>query len=288
MLNAFSVDVEDWYQVSVFEKFIPFEAWEQYENRLLYNILRLIDLLSEANVKASFFVLGWNAEHFPEVVRAIDREGHEIGTHGYNHKLVYHQTPKEFAQNLQKSIGILEDVTGKPVISHRAPSFSITERCIWAFDILGEAGIQYDSSIFPIQRRRYGIAKAPRFPHRIPLASDHSLIEFPMSTLRVKGVNVPIAGGGYLRALPYKAVRFGIEKINREGAPGVLYIHPWEIDPNQPRPRASGRALFTHRFNLGTTSQKLRHLMRDFQFAPIGELLRFLCMQDMPMHTISV
>ncbi|MBI4530214.1 MAG: DUF3473 domain-containing protein [Candidatus Latescibacteria bacterium] len=273
-VNIFSVDVEDWYQVTNYARSIPFETWGRYTSRLLDNTLRLLDLMGQYDVKGTFFILGWNAERFPDVVRAIDRGGHEIGTHGYHHRLIYEQTPEELRAMLKRSIRVLENLIGRPVITHRASDFSITRHCLWAFEVLCDMGIRYDSSVFPIRRVRYGIVDAPRFPYRIALRDGRGLIEVPLSTYRVMGQNLPIAGGGYLRLLPYRLTHRAIERLNREKYPAVLYIHPWEIDPDQPMPDGVPfKSLFAHRLNLSTTYQKLDVLMRDFRFAPMSRVV---------------
>lgn len=276
-INIFSVDVEDWYQVTNYANAIPFRSWGRYASRLLDNTLRLLDLMSRYATKGTFFILGWDAEHFPDVVRAINREGHEIGTHGYNHRLIYQQTPEEFRTMLHRSITIIEDIIGRPVITHRASDFSITRHCLWAFEVLCDMGIRYDSSIFPIRRGRYGIVDAPRFPYRIALQDGRSLIEVPLSTYRILGQNLPIGGGGYLRLMPYRFTHRAIKRLNQKNCPAVLYIHPWEIDPDQPIPEnASLGKLLAHRMNLSTTYQKLNDLMRDFRFATMGHIVKEL------------
>jgi polysaccharide deacetylase family protein (PEP-CTERM system associated) len=275
MLNAFSVDVEDWYQVSDFEDVVAPAAWDTYESRVVRNTERILDLLDEHGVKGTFFVLTWNAERHPDLVRRIARAGHEVASHGHRHRLIFDQTPAEFREDLTRSIGLLEDLTGEPVLGYRAPSFSLTTRSIWALDVLMEAGLRYDSSIFPVSDRLYGIPGARRFPFVIRRDGDRELAEFPMSTARVLGRNWPLGGGAYLRVLPYPYLRWGMRRVNAEGQPALVYLHPWEVDPGQPRIKSRGkRGVSVHYVNLGGTEARLRRLLRDFDFAPVRDVLR--------------
>jgi len=274
MRNAFSVDVEDWYQVSDFEAVVEFGAWDRYESRVVRNTERVLALLEEHHVKGTFFVLSWNAERHPELVRRIADAGHEIASHGYRHRLIYEQTRAEFRDDIMRSKKILEDATGTAVLGYRAPSFSLTQNSLWALDVLLECGFQYDSSIFPIADRLYGIPNARRFPFAIRVDGERQLLEFPMSTARAAGRNWPLGGGAYLRLLPYRYMRWGIRRVNCEGYPALVYMHPWEVDPEQPRIKTSGkRGLSTHYINLHRTEARLRCLLRDFPFAPAREVL---------------
>ncbi|HEV8439989.1 MAG TPA: XrtA system polysaccharide deacetylase [Methylomirabilota bacterium] len=274
MRNAFSVDVEDWYQVSDFEEAVGFEAWDRYESRVVRNTERVLALLDEYGVKGTFFVLTWNAERHPELVRRIAEAGHEIATHGYRHRLIYEQTPAEFRDDVLRSKKILEDAVGLPVLGYRAPSFSLTQASLWALDILLESGFRYDSSIFPVSDRLYGIPDARRFPFVIRADGGRTLVEFPMSTARAAGRNWPLGGGAYLRLFPYPYMRWGIRRVNREGQPALVYVHPWELDPGQPRLKVGGkRGLSTHYINLHRTEAKLRRLLHDFSFAPARDVL---------------
>jgi polysaccharide deacetylase family protein (PEP-CTERM system associated) len=267
--NALTIDFEDWYQGLE----IPQTDWAGFEDRIVPVGHRLLALLAEAGVRATFFVLGYIAERHPDMVRAIAAAGHEVGTHGYSHTLIYNQTPEVFRAELTRAVRVLEEITGRAVVSHRAPFFSITKDSLWALDILGELGIRYDSSIFPVVNYRYGIADAPRWPYEIKSA-QHTLTEFPISTWQVMGKNVPIAGGAYFRIYPYAFTRQGLRAINRQGRPFVFYLHPWELDPDHPRIRLPRRiAGLTHYFNLGATERRLRRLLRDFKFAPMQEVL---------------
>ncbi|MCP5006760.1 MAG: DUF3473 domain-containing protein, partial [Planctomycetes bacterium] len=222
----------------------------------------------EGNIKGTFFILGWVAEKYPELVKDIDTDGHEIACHSYRHRLVYDCSPHEFRNDLVKARDILEDITGKKVFGYRAPSYSITSKSLWAFEILSELGFTYDSSIFPISHDRYGIPDSPRFKYALP---DHDLTEYPISTAKILGTKVPVSGGGYLRLFPYWFTKFALRKINHsESQPFIFYIHPWEIDPEQPRIKgASTFSRFRHYNNLEKTEKRFTRLLQDFQFAPI-------------------
>jgi hypothetical protein len=371
MVNALSIDVEDYFQVQAFANVIPYQEWENYESRAKRNTRRILDLLSNSinpsdssnptnpinsinpsnpnPVRATFFVLGWIAEHCPGLVREIRAQGHEIACHGYAHQLIYGQSLKTFREDIKKAKAILEDITGDAVIGYRAPSYSITGDSLWAFEVLMEEGFRYDSSVFPIRHDFYGLPQAPRFPFTVSLngngtpvfsplemmnrepknlntssnpcnpsncsnsnnfnstnsinqnnqidqtnpnnpsnsinsknietqSSDlgpRSLIEFPISTLRLGTMNLPLAGGGYFRLFPYVMTAKGLKKINdQEKKPFVFYLHPWELDPQQPRINgAPAKSRFRHYLNLNKTESRLQNLLRDFNFAPVREVL---------------
>ena len=268
VVNALTIDWEDWYQGLE----IPMDRWSGFEDRLARSARRTLEMFAEAGVRATFFVLGWAAERHPELVRDIVKAGHEIATHGWSHTLIYTQTPEVFRAELERSIRLLEDLSGKPILGHRAPFFSITNKSLWALDIMAELGIQYDSSIYPVYNYRYGIAGAPRWPHARPCGTK-TLTEFPISTWKVFGRNLPIAGGAYFRIYPYALTRAGFRAINRSGQPGVFYLHPWELDPEHPRIALPRRIAATHYANLQATEGRLRRLLRDFRFAPMKEVL---------------
>lgn len=274
MLNALTFDVEDYFQVSGFEKIIRYEDWDKFESRVVLNTEKILRILASHEVKATFFILGWIAERFPEIVKEIDKEGHEVASHGYAHKLIYNQTREQFSDDLKKSIDVLEGIIGKRVKGYRACSYSIVKETLWALDILREEGLKYDSSIFPIIHDRYGIPEASRFPYEVEESrGDNPLIEFPLSTVKIMGRNFPIAGGGYLRLFPYLLIRWGIRKINLEGQPAIIYLHPWEFDPEQPKQAAPLLTRFRHYINLDKTEAKLRALLKDFNFAPVRKVL---------------
>lgn len=270
VVNVFTVDFEDWYQGL---EVIPLKEWGRFESRIEKNTERILRLLEDVGVKATFFVLGYMAEKFPRLVREIAGEGHEIGTHGYSHQLVYRQSSEEFRREMIKSIEILEGIITSKITSYRAPFFSITESSLWALNILCDLGIRFDSSIFPVLNYRYGIPRAPRFPHWITTKSGSKILEFPMSTIRVLGKNVPVAGGAYFRIFPYQFIRAGIKSINRKNQPAIFYLHPWEIDPEHPKIDLPRRISLTHYYNLSGTENKLRRLLKDFQFTTLKEVL---------------
>jgi polysaccharide deacetylase family protein (PEP-CTERM system associated) len=224
-------------------------------------------------VSATFFVLGWVAERFPSLVSSIARQGHEIASHGYAHRLIYEQTPQVFRDDVRRAKDLLETAAGAKVDGFRAPSYSVTARTLWALDVLIEEGYRYDASIFPIRHDRYGIPASPRHPYVLTRAGG-SLVEAPASTVRYGGLNLPVAGGGYFRILPYAWTRWGIRRINtHEGRPAIFYLHPWEIDPSQPRIRAGFVSRFRHYRNLEKTEPRLRRLLREFRFSTVGRLL---------------
>lgn len=245
--------------------------WDRFEDRIEFSGRRVLELLAEQNVRATFFILGYVAERHPKLVREIADAGHELGTHGYSHTLIYTQTPDVFRSEIRRAIDAVQQAAGARVRGHRAPFFSITERSLWALDILGEMDLAYDTSIFPVYNYRYGIKGAPRWPYELQ-AGGRAMKEFPISTWRVFGQNVPIAGGAYFRIFPYALTRMGLRSVNREGA-SVFYLHPWELDPDHPRIPLPRRIAATHYFNLKATAGRFRKLLRDFRFAPMKEIL---------------
>src|SRR6266511_605870 len=275
MLNALTIDVEDYYHVSAFESIIRFEDWDGYESRVERNTSRLLDLLDAYRTKATFFVLGWVAERHPRLVRTIQMRGHEVASHGYAHRCIYTQRPEEFRRETRRAIRTLEDATGQRIFGYRAASYSITDASLWALEILQEEGFPYDSSIFPIHHDRYGIPGYQRFCHVVNGHAGNGLLEFPISTVRLAGSNIPVAGGGYLRLFPYTLIRWGIRRINaREDQPALVYLHPWEIDPGQPRIQASALSRFRHYVNLEKTEQRLVRLLQDFTFGTVLAVLK--------------
>jgi polysaccharide deacetylase family protein (PEP-CTERM system associated) len=268
MINALTIDFEDWYQGLE----VPAAEWGGFEDRLAMSGRRLLALLAGAQVRGTFFILGAVAERHPELVREIAAGGHEIATHGWSHTLVYRMRPGTFRAELRRSIQLLEELAGQKIMGHRAPFFSITRESLWALEILGEAGLCYDSSIFPVLNYRYGIEDAPRWPYTIA-AGSRNLIEFPITTWRVLGRNVPVAGGAYFRLYPYAVTRTAFRRINRAGHPTVFYLHPWELDPDHPRIRLPWRIALTHFANLAATERRFRRLLQDFRFAPMKEVL---------------
>lgn len=282
LLNAISVDVEDYFHASAFDRVVPRASWDDYESRVVPNTQRLLDLFDERRVKGTFFVLGWVAKKFPSLVQAIASRGHELASHGFHHQLVYMLTPAQFRDDVRRAKGVIEQAAGVRVRGYRAPSFSIVKSSLWALDVLIEEGHTYDASIFPIHHDRYGIADAPRLAHVIQRPAG-SIVELPASTVRIGGSNYPIAGGGYFRLFPYAATKWGIARVNaRDGEPVVLYIHPWEVDPDQPKLEASRAAQLRHRVGMHTTLDKLRQVTADFAFGPISDVLDARALRAVP------
>ncbi|MGH8603944.1 MAG: XrtA system polysaccharide deacetylase [Gammaproteobacteria bacterium] len=274
MRNALTIDVEDYFHVEAFSEVIDRQQWPDYPSRVEKNTLLILDLLGTKNVKATFFVLGWVAKRFPALIREIAQQGHEVASHGLSHRLVYTQTPQEFRSETRESKEILEDLAQQPVIGYRAATYSITKSSLWALDILAEEGFRYDSSIFPVRHDKYGIPHAKTTPHTLKTENGNSLIEYPLSVLPLAGFNVPIAGGGYFRFFPYRLTKWALTQLNRDGDPFVFYLHPWELDPDQPRIRnATALSQFRHYLNLDKCLDRLVKLIDDFSFAPMGEIL---------------
>ena len=275
-LHAMSIDVEDYFHVAALSGVIKPEQWPTLPSRVEQNTRKLLGLFERHQVKATFFVLGWVAEHHPELVREIDRAGHEIASHGYSHQLIYRQSPETFRQETRRSKALLEDITGKAVHGYRAASYSITRDSLWALDILAECGFRWDSSIFPIRHDNYGIPGSPRAPYTIRTENGALLQEFPLTTARVFGLPVPAAGGGYFRQFPYPLFRYLFNNASGNGhRPQMFYLHPWEVDPEQPRfNNASWFSRFRHYTNLDKCEQRLEHLLQDFRFSTVSESFR--------------
>jgi len=270
--NAMSIDVEDYFQVSAFERHIDRAAWPHLPCRVEANVERALALLAAAGARATFFTLGWIAERYPLMVRAIVAAGHELASHGYAHWRASAQTPAQFSQDIAVSKALLEQIGGVPVRGYRAPSFSIGPRNLWALDLLGEAGYSYSSSIYPIRHDHYGMPDAPRFAHR-PAGRD-GLLELPLSTVRMAARNWPAAGGGYFRLIPYRLARWLIRRINQQdGQAAIFYFHPWELDPGQPRqPGLDWKTRTRHYLNLHRMEQRLVRLLHDFQWDRIDRI----------------
>lgn len=273
IVNAMTVDVEDYFQVSAFERHVDRRDWPNYESRVCANTERLLDLFERTAVRATFFTLGWVADRFPRLVRAIVANGHELASHGYAHRLTYDLDRGSFREDIRRARASLECAAGIRVVGYRAPSYSIVERTLWALDVLVEEGYEYDASIYPIRHDRYGMPGWHRHVHRVERARG-GIWEVPGSTVQVLGANLPIGGGGYFRLLPYRWTRRGIRHVNDvEGQPAIFYLHPWEIDPGQPRLRASALSRFRHYRNLHKTYGRLEQLLAEFRFAPVSEIL---------------
>jgi polysaccharide deacetylase family protein (PEP-CTERM system associated) len=272
--NALTIDVEDYFQVAALAEAVRREDWHSMEYRVEANTQRILSLLDRHNAKATFFTLGWVAEKSPELVRTIQKEGHEIASHGYSHQLIYNQTPEVFRDETRRSKAILEDITGEPITGYRAASYSITNESRWALDILAEEGFVWDSSIFPVRHDRYGMPGTPRWPHTLTTDKGYKLAEFPLSTLKLPGYTLPIAGGGYFRLFPYWFSQWGLGSINRQGQPFVFYLHPWEVDPGQPRLDVKWFSRFRHYNNLDVCEARLARLLKHFRFTTMSEVLK--------------
>jgi polysaccharide deacetylase family protein (PEP-CTERM system associated) len=279
--NALTVDVEDYFHVAAFARQIDPSSWDRFALRVERNTSRLLDLFEAHNVLATFFVLGWVAERCPGLVRDIAKRGHEIASHGYSHQLVYEQTPALFREETIRAKGCLEAQVQRPVRGYRAASYSIVRRSLWALDTLAELGFSYDSSIFPVRHDRYGIPGSPRWPYRIATPSGRSIIEFPLSTTSILGHRLPVAGGGYFRLYPYWLTRSALKSINHsEGRPFVFYLHPWEIDPEQPRVSTGLLSRLRHYTNLGRCEERLRRLLATFHFAGVEDVLKTVQIEE--------
>jgi len=265
--NALTIDVEDYFHVAALAPIIHRDSWASRESRVVGNTHRLLAIFEQFDVQGTFFVLGWVAERYPQLVRDIAARGHEVACHGFSHRLVYEQSPEEFYEETLRAKNLLQEITGSAVLGYRAASYSIVRESLWALDILVELGFAYDSSIFPVYHDRYGIPNAERAPHRMPTPNGKSIVEWPLATARILGFRLPVAGGGYFRLLPYWVSRWGLATINRrELRPFIFYLHPWEIDPAQPRVAASWFSRFRHYTNLGKCEERLRRLLGEFQF----------------------
>lgn len=267
--NAFTIDVEDYFQVSAFAPHIPRSEWPVRECRIERNVDCILAMLDEHDTKATFFTLGWVAERYPNLVRSIVDNGHEVASHGYGHERASDQTPENFFSDINLAKLLLEDITGVKVSGYRAPSFSIGEKNLWAFECLERAGYRYSSSVYPIRHDHYGMPNAPRHAHQIG-----QLLEIPPTTLRLLSRNWPASGGGYFRLMPYKLSSWMIRRVNEvDQLPAVFYFHPWEVDPDQPRiVGISAKTRFRHYLNLHRMELRLRCLLKDFSWGRMDEL----------------
>ena len=270
--HLFSVDVEEYFQVSAFERVVPRERWRALPSRVALGTALLLDLLARHGTSGTFFVLGWVAERHPELVRRIAAAGHEIASHGYWHRRVCTLTPGEFREDVRRARAVLEDVTGEEITGFRAPSFSITPGTEWALDVLLEEGHVYDSSLFPIHRPGYGHPAAPRSPGWIDCGSGR-IFEFPLATARVLGARIPAAGGGYLRQFPYAVTRTAFRQHEAAGLPAVFYAHPWEVDAAQPRLDVGALTRLRHYRGLDVMLPRIERLLREFRFEPMRAAL---------------
>jgi polysaccharide deacetylase family protein (PEP-CTERM system associated) len=270
--NALTVDVEDYFHVAAFAPNIARESWTSLESRVVGNTRKLLAIFEQFDVRGTFFVLGWVAEQYPQLIKDIAARGHEIACHGWSHRLVYEQSPEEFHEETLRSKNLLENITGSAVLGYRAASYSIVRESLWALDILADLGFVYDSSIFPVRHDRYGIPNADRAPNRMSTPNGKSIVEWPLATASILGFRLPVAGGGYFRLLPYWLSRWGLASINeRELRPFIFYLHPWEVDPAQPRVSASRLSRFRHYTNLEKCEERLRRLLGEFKFGTARE-----------------
>jgi len=270
IINALSIDLEDWFCVYNLSKVIKKEDWHKYELRVVDNTNRILELLAKHNTHATFFVLGWIAERVPDLIHEIEKQGHEIASHGYSHTLLTEMTPESFEKDIQKALDVTKNCISSEIIGFRAPSFSITQKTMWAIDILKNHGFRYDSSIFPISLHPdYGV------PHGslsiYPLNS--SLIEFPLSCVEIMGMRIPCSGGGYFRLFPYSLTRLLIRQCNRENRPAIFYLHSWEVDPQQPRIKLNWLKYFRHYYNLDKSIERLNRLLSEFEFTTVRKVL---------------
>jgi|ERR1019366_881614 polysaccharide deacetylase family protein (PEP-CTERM system associated) len=268
--NVVSVDVEDYFHAEAFSGVTKSSLWDSYTSRVEGNTRRLLELLASFNVHGTFFVLGWVADRFPGLVREIAAGGHELGCHSYWHRLIYKLDPAEFREDTRRAKDVIEQIWGQPVTIYRAPTYSVIDRSLWALDILAELGFSSDSSIYPIRHDRYGMPNAPRAPFRFQTPSG-PMTEFPLTTFRLAGHNMPVGGGGYLRLLPQMYTRLGLKQVQRENLPVVIYIHPWEVDADQPRLPVGLSTRIRHYTNLSRTFERLRSLLQDGTYTSFRE-----------------
>jgi polysaccharide deacetylase family protein (PEP-CTERM system associated) len=274
VLNALTFDVEDYFQVSALASAVDRAKWAEMPQRVVRNTHALYELLARTNTRATFFFLGWVVDRHPELVREAVAAGHEAACHGYSHQLIYNQTPQVFREETLRSKQLIEDQAQRPVLGYRAASYSITRKSLWALDILADAGFTYDSSIFPVRHDRYGIPDAPRAPHVLTAPGGKKLVEFPPSTTDIAGYRLPVAGGGYFRIFPYAVTKWAVKRVNAEGLPFNFYLHPWEIDPGQPRvPTRSRLSRFRHYTNLDVCMARLTDLIGRYRFGTMVEVL---------------
>jgi len=274
MINAMTVDVEDYFQVAAFSESISTSSWSKYESRVESNTIRILDLFDHKNIKATFFVLGWVAERSPALVNEIFNRGHEVASHGYSHQLIYKQDKEIFYDETKRSKDLLEDIINHKIEGYRAASYSITKQSLWALDVLTDIGFSYDSSIVPVHHDLYGIADSPRIPHVLTAPNGKTIIEFPPSTLSLPGMNLPVSGGGYFRLYPFWFSKASLKWVNRhDEIPFIFYLHPWEIDPDQPKMNGKWFSRFRHYNNLDKCFNRLDKLVDTFEFTTTKNVL---------------
>jgi polysaccharide deacetylase family protein (PEP-CTERM system associated) len=273
LTDALSVDVEDYFHVEAFADRIRPDTWEQYPSRVVDNSRRVLDLFASAGVQGTFFILGWVAERFPHLVREIQAAGHELGCHSYLHQCIWRLTPEQFRSDTRRALSAIQDAGGVAVTGYRAPTFSVVPRTLWALEILMEEGLQYDSSVFPVRHDVYGMPAAPRSAFCWDMGGGRRLPELPMSTIRLFRSNLALGGGGYLRLLPMAYTRWGQKRLRIKTTPFQLYLHPWELDPGQPRLPGRWKSRLRHYRNLNLMEQRIRLLLAEGRFGPLGRVL---------------
>jgi polysaccharide deacetylase family protein (PEP-CTERM system associated) len=269
IINVFTIDFEDWYQgLEVYK----IDAWHKFESRIERNCAKILEILKAHDIRGTFFVLGYLAEKYPDLLKVIDGLGHEIGSHAYSHTQVFRLTPQQFSSELARTNEAVYKAIGKAPIGFRAPIFSIVKESSWALEMLVKNGFRYDSSIYPTFNYRYGIVRANRFRHELYTESDHKIIEIPVATASFIKMNLPVGGGAYFRFWPYAVTKWAFRQLNGQGRPGVFYIHPWELDPEQPKIDLPRRLSLTHYHRLASTEKKLHKLLSDFEFSSMTEV----------------
>lgn len=284
-VNGLSVDVEDYYHVEAFADRITPALWPSFPSRVADNTRRVLDLFAQAGARATFFVLAYVVEREPGLVREIQAAGHEVGCHSHLHRCIFRLTPEEFRADTRRARALLEDAGGKAIVGYRAPTFSVIRRSLWALEILAEEGFLYDSSVFPVRHDVYGIPEAPRFAYEWEVGNGGRLYEIPPLTFRFLGRNLPLGGGGYLRMLPMWYTRWGLGRVRKEEQPAVVYLHPWELDPGQPRLEGRRRSVLRHYSNLGKMEGRVKELLAGGSFVPFREVLENqLARGPLPRH----
>ncbi len=286
--DALSIDVEDYFHVEAFADCVQPSEWLNYPSRVVENTRRLLDLFARNGVKGTFFVLGWVAERHPALVREIVSAGHELACHSYAHRALWHISPEEFHDDTARALGVLEDASGTTVFGYRAPTFSVTSKTLWALPILKQLGFEYDSSVYPIRHDYYGIRAAPRQLFQWQLEDGQLLDELPGTTVQLGNRNLPVGGGGYLRILPSWYTKWGLRRLDAEGLPAMLYLHPWEVDPDQPRIAGSLKSRIRHYTNLRSTERKLEQLLRTRHWAPVREVIQQIKKSGVKLSKVEV
>ena len=271
--HVLSVDVEDYFQVEAFADFVSVDSWDSWPSRVENNTRRVLEIFARYEAKATFFFVGWVAEHFPSLVREVLDHGHEVACHSYWHQCIYKLTPEEFKADTERAMAVIEQAGGAAVKGYRAPSWSITRQCLWALEILKELGFVYDSSVFPIHHDLYGLPGAKRFPYRHSFPDGSILPEYPPTTVKFAGATLPAAGGGYLRLMPLSFTDWAFRQIQSEDERVVVYFHPWEVDPEQPRIAARLKSRFRHYTNLKSMESRIVHLLENYKFKPFRDLI---------------